>query len=208
KGLALALAEKGVFITIVDFSEENGRQVASLVEKINAKFHSKLGFPSAMFVRCDVTNARDLAAAFEKHFLTYGGLDICIISAGVSSSVPFREDQSDGTRTWRRTVNVNLTAAIDSTRLAIKTMEAAKRPGVIINLGSASGLYPMVADPIYSGSKGGIVMFSRALRLYKRQGIRVNVLCPEFVETEMGLRIDSNFINLSGGFVPMEMVVK
>jgi len=33
-------------------------------------------------------------------------------------------------------------------------MEAAKRPGVIINLGSASGLYPMFFDPIYSGSKG------------------------------------------------------
>lgn len=33
-------------------------------------------------------------------------------------------------------------------------MEAAKRPGVIINMGSASGLYPMYADPIYSGSKG------------------------------------------------------
>ncbi|XP_014510169.1 prostaglandin reductase-3 [Vigna radiata var. radiata] len=208
KGLALALARKGVFITIVDFSEANGREVASLVQKINTKFHSKLEFPSAMFVKCDVTDARDLAAAFQKHFLTYRGLDICINSAGISSSTPFRSDQTDGTRTWRHTVNVNFTAVIDSTRLAIKAMEAAKRPGVIINLGSASGLYPMLLDPIYSGSKGGVVMFSRALRLYKRQGIRVNVLCPEFVETEMGLKIDPKLINLMGGFVPMEMVVK
>ncbi|XP_027348671.1 prostaglandin reductase-3 isoform X1 [Abrus precatorius] len=208
KGLALALAEKGVFITIVDFAEERGRQVASLVQKINTKFHSKLEFPSAMFVKCDVTNARDLAAAFEKHFLTYGGLDICINSAGIGNPIPLHKDQTDGTHSWRHTVNVNLTSVIDSTRLAIKTMEAAKRPGVIINMGSASGLYPMVADPIYSGSKGGVVMFSRALRLYKRQGIRVNVLCPEFVETDMGLMMESNFIKLVGGFVPMEMVVK
>ncbi|KAK7400812.1 hypothetical protein VNO78_12119 [Psophocarpus tetragonolobus] len=210
KGLALALAEKGVFITIVDFSEERGRDVASFAAKINAKFHSKLEFPSAIFVKCDVTNTSNLAAAFEKHFLTYGGLDICINSAGIGSSIPFQsqKDQTDGTRTWRHVLNVNLTAIIDSTRLAIKTMEAAKRPGVIINLGSASGLYPMMYDPIYSGSKGGVVMFSRALRLYKRQGIRVNVLCPEFVGTEMGLKVDSNFIKLMGGFVPMEMVVK
>ncbi|KAG5143703.1 hypothetical protein JHK82_019398 [Glycine max] len=207
KGLALALAEKGVFITIVDFSEERGRQVASLVEKINTKFHSKLGFPSAIFVKCDVTNARDLAAAFETHLLTYGGLDICINSAGISSSIPFQKDQTDGTQTWRHTINVNFTAVIDSTRLAIKIMEASKRPGVIINLGSASGLYP-VADTIYSGSKGGVVMFSRALRLYKREGIRVNVLCPEFVETEMTLKIDSNMVKLTGGFISMEMVVK
>ncbi|KAL1337060.1 hypothetical protein HN51_031546 [Arachis hypogaea] len=208
KGLVLALAEKGVFITIVDYSEERGKEVASLVEKIHTKFHSKLEFPSVMFMKCDVSNSRDLAAAFEKHFLTYGGLDICITSAGIGNPVPFSKDQTDGTRSWRHTINVNLIAVIDSTRLAIKTMEAAKRPGVIINLGSASGLYPMYADPIYSGSKGGVVMFSRSLRLYKRQGIRINVLSPEFVETEMGLKIDPDFIRLMGGFVPMQMVVK
>ena len=36
----------------------------------------------------------------------------------------------------------------------IKAMESAQKPGVIINMGSASGLYPMYADPIYSGLKG------------------------------------------------------
>ncbi|XP_054786825.1 uncharacterized protein LOC129293048 isoform X2 [Prosopis cineraria] len=87
-------------------------------------------------------------------------------------------------------------------------MEAAKRPGVIINMGSASGLYPMYNEPIYSASKGGVVMFSRSLRLYKRQGIRVNVLCPEFVQTDMGEKVGSKFVGLMGGFVPMDMVVK
>lgn len=57
KGLVLALAEKGVFITIVDFSEERGRQLASVVEKINTKFHPKLQRPSVIFVKCDVTNS-------------------------------------------------------------------------------------------------------------------------------------------------------
>ena len=101
----------------------------------------------------------------------------------------------------------------------IKIMQAAKKPGVIINLGSSAGLYPMVIDPIYSGSKGlfvfevfslnlqkcltckyvvnsffssshnkvvrpfglsgGVVMFTRSLAPLKRQGIRINVLCPE-----------------------------
>ncbi|OIV93277.1 hypothetical protein TanjilG_23118 [Lupinus angustifolius] len=208
KGLVLALAEKGIFITVVDFSEENGREVAALVQKINAKFHPKLDFPSALFVKCDVSNSRDLAAAFEKHYLTYGGLDICINSAGIGNPIPFDKDQTDGTRSWKHTVNVNFTAIIECTRLAIKTMEAAKRPGVIINMGSASGLYPMYNDPLYSGSKGGVVMFTRSLRPYQRKGIRINVLCPEFIETEMGLRVNSKFISLTGGFIPMEMLVK
>lgn len=208
KALSLALGKKGIFVTVVDFSEERGREVASLVEKESAKFHSKLEFPSAMFIKCDVSNTREVAAAFEKHISTYGGLDICINCAGISNPIPFHKDQTDGTRSWRHAVNVNLLAVIDCTHRAIKTMEAAQKPGVIINMGSASGLYPMYSDPIYSGSKGGVVLFTRSLAPYKRKGIRINVLCPEFVQTEMGLKVDSKFVDMMGGFVPMEMVVK
>jgi NAD(P)-dependent dehydrogenase (short-subunit alcohol dehydrogenase family) len=57
KALCLALGAKGIFVTVVDFSEENGREVASQVEKENAKFHPKLEFPSALFIKCDVTSS-------------------------------------------------------------------------------------------------------------------------------------------------------
>lgn len=208
KALSLALGGKGIFVTVVDFSEEKGREVAALVEKENAKFHSKLELPSAMFIKCDVTNSMDLTAAFEKHLATYRGLDICINSAGIVNPIPFNEDQTDGTRSWRHAMNVNLIAVVNCTQLAIKTMEVVQRPGVIINIGSASGLYPMYFDPIYSGAKGGVVMFTRSLVPYKRKGIRINVICPEFVQTEIGSQIDPKFVGLIGGFVPMEMVVK
>jgi len=56
KALSLALAQNGIFVTVVDYSEERGKEVASLIEKENTKFHPKLQFPSAMFIRCDVTN--------------------------------------------------------------------------------------------------------------------------------------------------------
>lgn len=207
KALSLALAKKGIFVTVVDFSEERGKEVASLVEKENAKFHTDLKFSSSLFVRCDVTNTRDITAAFEKHSDTFGGLDICINAAGISNPIPFNNDNTDGTRSWRHTVDVNLLAVIECTRLAIKAMQARRRPGVIINMGSASGLYPMYADPIYSGSKGGVVLFTRSLALYKRQGIRINVICPEFVQTDLANKLDPIFIQKIGGFLPMEMVV-
>ncbi|KAL3730543.1 hypothetical protein ACJRO7_027543 [Eucalyptus globulus] len=208
KALAIALAEKGIFVTVVDFSEDRGKEVASLVEEANSKFHSSLGFPSSIFVKCDVSNSRDVVNAFEKHVATYGGLDICINCAGIVTPVPFHKDQTDGTRSWRHALNVNLVAVIDCTRLAVKAMESAGRPGVIINMGSAAGLYPTYADPIYSASKGGVVLFTRSLAPFKRRGIRVNVLCPEFVRTEMTLKMDSDFVDLMGGFLSMEMVVK
>jgi hypothetical protein len=44
-------------VTVVDFSEENGREVATLVQKENGKFHGDLRVPSCLFVKCDVSNA-------------------------------------------------------------------------------------------------------------------------------------------------------
>ncbi|MBA0698650.1 hypothetical protein Goari_000350, partial [Gossypium aridum] len=208
KALCLALASKGIFVTIVDCSEEKGKEVASLVEKENSKFHQNLGFPSAIFVKCDVTSLRDLNLAFEKHVSTYGGLDICINNAGIANTALFWKDQTDGTKTWKHTINVNLVAVIDCTRLAIKSMQALQKPGVIINMGSSAGLYPMYIDPIYSATKGGVAMFTRSLAPYRRQGIRVNVLCPEFVQTEMGEKAGAKYITLLGGYVQMENVVK
>ncbi|XP_024968645.1 probable quinone oxidoreductase isoform X2 [Cynara cardunculus var. scolymus] len=208
RALCIALAQKGVFVTVVDFSEERGKEVASLSQNENLKFHSGLKFPSAIFVRCDVSNKGEIAAAFENHLEVYGGLDICINCAGISTPAVFQKDQTDGSRTWRHAIDVNLVAVIDCTHRAIRIMEAAKRPGVVINIGSASGLYPMITDPIYSASKGGVVMFTRSLAPYKRKGIRINVLCPEFVRTDLAEKVDSKFIERMGGYVSMDTVIQ
>lgn len=44
-----------MFVTVVDFSEEKGQEITSLVRKANAKYHPGLSSPSAIFVKCDVT---------------------------------------------------------------------------------------------------------------------------------------------------------
>ncbi|KAI3809839.1 hypothetical protein L1987_19439 [Smallanthus sonchifolius] len=208
RALSIALAQKGIFVTVVDFSEDRGKEVALLAQQESLKFHSGLNFPSAIFVKCDVSNRGEVAAAFEKHMEVYGGLDICINCAGITTSILFHNDQTDGAKSWRQAINVNLVAVIDCTHRAIKIMEAAKKPGVIINLGSAAGLYPNIADPIYSASKGGLVMFTRSLAPYKKKGIRANVVCPEFIRTEMAEKVDSRFIERMGGYVSMETLIQ
>lgn len=208
KAICLSLAQNGIFVTVVDFSEERGKEVTFLVEKENSKFHNGLKFPPALFVKCDVTNTSDMSTAFKKHLDTYGGLDVCVNSAGLGTAVRFDKDDSDGNSTWRRTINVNFIALVDCTRMAIQSMRALKKPGVIINVGSASGLYPMFADPIYAGTKGGVVLFTRSLAPLKREGIRVNVLCPEFVETDLGNKVNRGHVEMVGGFLTMESVMK
>jgi len=207
KALCIAFAQKGLFVTVVDFSEQNGREVTSLVQKENKKLHGDLGVPSAIFVKCDVSNEGELASAFGKHVDTYGGLDICINCAGIANKTLVYDDISDGTRTWRHAINVNFVAVIDGTRIASQIMRSRKKPGVIINIGSAAGLYPMFADPIYTGTKGGVVMFTRSLAPLKRHGVRVNVLCPEFVQTNMAEQINQKIVQSTGGFLKMEEVI-
>ncbi|KAL0428036.1 UNVERIFIED_CONTAM: Very-long-chain 3-oxoacyl-CoA reductase [Sesamum latifolium] len=174
RALVLALAQKGVFVTVVDFSQDKGEQVASLAEKEFPSFTPDWNLH--LLYSSNVTSpiqVNELTAAFENHVKTYGGLDICINCAGIATPVPFYQDKTDGAKSWRRAVDVNFVAVIDSTRLGmsssfIRAMQEAKRPAVIINVGSASGLYPMYPDPIYSGSKGKwlVVNFLKA-RLQK-----------------------------------------
>lgn len=209
RALCLALAKKGVRMTILDYSETSGKEVVGVLEEEHAKFYRDLKKPTAAFIRCDVANPGDLASAFVKHLDTFGRLDICINSAGIADGMPFVKDKSnDGSGQWRRIIDINLVAVIDSTRLAIQAMEAGGHSGTILNIGSASGLYPMYIMPIYSASKGGVVMFSRSLSTYKRKGIRVNVLCPEFVDTVMTKKVHPRHVELTGGFISMDMIIK
>jgi len=65
----------------------------------------------------------------------------------------------------------------------------------------------MVFDPVYSATKGGVVMFTRSLIRLKRQGVRVNVLCPEFVQTNMGEQMSRRIVDATGGYLKMEDIV-
>lgn len=57
RALVLALAQKGIFVTVVDFSEDRGREAVSLAEKEVSKFHTGLKVQPAIFIKCDVTDS-------------------------------------------------------------------------------------------------------------------------------------------------------
>lgn len=180
RALALALAERGVQVSVLDLASQQGEgeETVRVVKAAHDRFGYKPTSPSAIFIRCDVSKSAELSAAFAQHLNVFGRLDICINNAGVVEKGPFYEDTVD----WRKVMDVNLTAVIEGTRLAVQAMKG-RGGGQILNIGSAAGLYPMQYGSLYSASKGGVVMFTRALRGLKQMGIRANVLCPEFIQT-------------------------
>lgn len=89
---------------------------------------------------------------------------------------------------WARIIDIDLTAVIDATRLAVRKMRLAGNAGVIVNTASLIGLWPMASAPVYAAAKAGVVNFSRSLAyLAEEFNIRVNAICPEIVDTPMAL---------------------
>ncbi len=176
RATVMALARRGASIVFVDTDKDGASQTIA-----------RTGQPDRIvFLACDVTDGNDLAAAVDSAVERFGRLDIVANVAGIGDGDLFADDPG----AWRRVIDIDLTALIDSTRLAVRAMRRQGSGGVIINLASWVGLYPMAASPVYSAAKAGVVGFTRSLAsLGGDPGIRVNALCPELVDTPMGERV-------------------
>lgn len=142
----------------------------------------------------DVTDS----AAAERTFFAItdalGPIDICINNAGIAIRGPAIEMSADD---WRRVVDVNVTGAFLTARLAARSMMG--RGGSIVNLASvmgfSGGIFPNAA---YQSSKGAVVNMTRALALeWAPEGIRVNAVAPTYVDTPLTHALLSNPDNLA-----------
>jgi 15-hydroxyprostaglandin dehydrogenase (NAD) len=171
----VALVERGANVVVADIDEAAGQHTVSLLT-------GKAG--TASFIRCDVTNTADLVKAFEHTVDSFSRLDIVFNNAGIGGADLFGDKSDD----WMRVIDIDLTAVINATRIAVQTMKRVGNGGVIINTASLIGLYPMGAAPVYGAAKAGVIHFSRSLAyLAEEANIRVNAICPELVDTPMAI---------------------
>jgi NAD(P)-dependent dehydrogenase (short-subunit alcohol dehydrogenase family) len=175
RAAVLALVHRGARVVVADVDESGGRRTVDVAA-------DKGGL--AVFSRCDVTKTNDLAAAFTLAMAHFGRFDIAFNNAGIGGEDLFADDAG----AWARIIDIDLTAVIDATRLAVREMKRSGNGGVIINTASLIGLGPMAAAPVYVAAKAGVVNFSRSLAyLSEESSIRVNTICPELVDTPMAL---------------------
>jgi 3-oxoacyl-[acyl-carrier protein] reductase len=93
------------------------------------------------------------------------------------------QDMSD--EAWHRMIGVHLNGTFFCTRAALPLMARRSR-GAIINMSSVAALMGLEAAPHYSAAKGGILAFTRAVaREVASRGIRVNAICPGYIDTPM-----------------------
>ncbi len=109
-----------------------------------------------------------------------GGLDVLVNNAGVAiDSTIEKADEA----IWDETLDVNLKGTFFCVRAALPALR--EHGGAIVNLASVSGLQGSVEGAVYSASKGGVVNLTRALAMELAPDIRVNCVCPGWVDTDM-----------------------
>jgi 3-oxoacyl-[acyl-carrier protein] reductase len=111
-----------------------------------------------------------------------GPIEAVVTSAGITRDGPL-VSMSD--TDWHDVLTVNLDGVYQVCHTVVMPMMKRKR-GVIVNISSTSGVYGNPTQTNYSAAKAGIIGFSRALaKEVGRFGIRVNVVAPGFVDTDM-----------------------
>ena len=177
RATAVALADAGAAVVIADIDEGGGWDtVRTIADRGGA----------GTFIQTDVTRQEDLERMIAFTEETFGALHILHNNAGVNSGWP-RFPAADHCE-WNRTLAINLWAVISGTEAAVPVMRRSGG-GAIVNSASMAGLIAFETDPVYAATKHGVVGLTRALAFLKDEAnIRVNCVCPSFVDTELPRR--------------------
>jgi meso-butanediol dehydrogenase / (S,S)-butanediol dehydrogenase / diacetyl reductase len=130
----------------------------------------------------DVTDEQSLAAAFDGVVHEHGRIDVLATFAGVAGGGPVHGLEADE---WSRVIAVNLTGTYLSCKHALRHM-VEQRSGSIVTVASVEGVEGTEGGSAYNASKGGVVLLTKNMAIdYGRVGVRVNCVCPGFIDTPM-----------------------
>ncbi|MBX7187186.1 MAG: 3-oxoacyl-[acyl-carrier-protein] reductase [Vicinamibacteria bacterium] len=173
RGIALALAEAGAHVVCA------ARDLAKL-EAVVAEIAAAGGKAAAHVV--DVSSRESIEALVTATVAAHGRVDVLVNNAGITrDTLLLRMKPAD----WDDVIATNLTSVFISTQAVMKPM-LKQRAGSIINIGSVVGLTGNAGQANYAAAKAGLIGFSKSVaREVASRGIRVNVVTPGFIETDM-----------------------
>ncbi len=174
KACCLAFAKWGANIAFTySKSKTEAQALAKEIEDLGV---------NCLSIQADVKDLAQCSAVIEETMKKFSRLDIIINNAGITrDKALFMMPKED----WQEVIDTNLGGVFNMSRAAITTL-LKQKSGCIINMSSISGITGLARQVNYSASKAGIIGFTKALaKEVAGYGVRVNAVCPGFIETDM-----------------------
>ncbi len=174
RGSAVALAQAGADVAIVDLNRQAGEKTAAEIRSLGRQ---------SMFVSCDVTQRDQVQDMVRRVAGQFGRLDMAVNNAGLGI---LGADEEIAQEAWDKVIAVNLTGVFLCAQAEAQQMIRQKpTEGKIINIASMSATISN-CNASYNGSKGGVVQMTRMLAAeWGRYNINVNCVSPSYVLTPM-----------------------
>ncbi len=176
RACALALAREGALVALAGRRRDRIEEVAREIGD------------HAFAIPTDVSKTSELTRLLDQTVSRFGGLNFLVNNAGIlqaGNAEQITEDQ------WDRTFNVNVRAVWLLSRAALPYMRNTGG-GSIINVASTLGIVGARNRAAYAPSKGAVVLLTKSMAIdHGHENIRVNAICPSFVETDLTAAIMS-----------------
>ena len=145
-----------------------------------------------LMVKCDLSKVEEIDNMLDIIYNRYNNIDILINNAGIAIDTLFEDKTKDN---FMKILDINLVAPfLLCKKIGPKMVD--NKYGIIINISSTNGIdTPYIESIDYDASKAGLISLSKNLANYFAPYVRVNTICPGWVNTEMNKNLDSDFIS-------------
>jgi len=170
KATALKFAREGARVVVCDVDDT----VAETVAQIRIQGGSAIGY------KVDVTKSESIEAMVSGAITTYGQIDVLVNNAGVVADAQLKKMTDEQ---FDKVIDVNLKGTYNCTKAVVDNM-IERKSGVVLNASSIVGIYGNFGQTNYAASKFGVIGMAKTwARELGKHGIRVNAVCPGFIET-------------------------